>query len=485
MKYKIISVVTIMLMLVVALVASVEVSEVSQRIHHHLLPNEKSPCTHGEDVFCSHLPLIAIDTKDQNLFLSKLEVNGVRQTISNTILGEIALFDSQTHNNHISDKATISSLANIRYRGNSSILFDKKSYKINLLKDDLTENKAVEFLGMPAYDEWVLNGPILDRTLIRNYLCMNVSGQIMADAPEVRFCELFVDSEYRGVYVAMESIAKSVNRVNLTSYKDGDPFSSYLIKSDWLTNNYSTINNFAQYTIIMDTKTIVDIDYPPSSRLSPKVKEYIERDFSRFEKALYSFDYDDDQFGYKSNIDVNSFVDYFIINEFFKNYDAGYLSTYFYKDLKEKIHIGPVWDFNSAGDNYGQSLEDRTFGLVYAPRYNMLFKDEDFVNAVIARYRALRKTVLSEEYLVKYIDQTTGYLGEAVKRNYEVWGDSFDPTKMNHNIMLQPLERNPVSYDEAVAQLREFVIARGSWMDKNIEILKQYCHESKVKKYNH
>ena len=55
----------------------------------------------------------------------------------------------------------------------------------------------------------------------------------------------------------------------------------------------------------------------------------------------------------------------------------------------------------------------------------MLMKDEKFVEKIIERYRELREGVLSEEYLMDFIDDTEAYLGDAVDRNYSVWGYSF------------------------------------------------------------
>ena len=73
------------------------------------------------------------------------------------------------------------------------------------------------------------------------------------------------------------------------------------------------------------------------------------------------------------------------------------------------------------------------------------------------------------------------YLGDAVNRNYEKWGYSFDE-KYDY---LTPKERNVRSYDEAINQLKDFIVKRGAWLDKNIETLRQYSHESKIKKFNH
>lgn len=92
----------------------------------------------------------------------------------------------------------------------------------------------------------------------------------------------------------------------------------------------------------------------------------------------------------------NSFADYFIINEFTCNYDAGWLSTYIYKDADGRFRMC-IWDFNSACDNYQQSqMDSQHFEMQNCLWYFMLMKDEDFTELCIKRYRQLRKTVLSE-----------------------------------------------------------------------------------------
>ena len=109
----------------------------------------------------------------------------------------------------------------------------------------------------------------------------------------------------------------------------------------------------------------------------------------------------------------------------------------------------------------------------------MLMKDESFNERIISRYRELRETYLSEEYLYQYMDDVEAYLGDAVERNFAVWGDSFNEK------LLYPVERNLHSHEEAVQQMKDFIHERGEWMDENIEVLRQYSHESKNKKFNH
>lgn len=119
-------------------------------------------------------------------------------------------------------------------------------------------------------------------------------------------------------------------------------------------------------------------------------------------------------------------------------------------------------------------LQDKTW-------YNILLKDERFVNKIIKRYKSLRKSYLDYQYLENYIDETIDYLGDSIDRNFEVWGYTF--TKLPVEGMLLPYDRNYTSYDEAVTQMKTFLKERGEWLDENIETLKQYCHRSVIKDY--
>ena len=85
-----------------------------------------------------------------------------------------------------------------------------------------------------------------------------------------------------------------------------------------------------------------------------------------------------------------------------------------------------VWDFNACCGNYIRDVSAKTFFLTERTWFSKLVNDEAFTQAVIDRYRDLRKTYFSDEYLSNYIDQTIAYLGPAIDRNFEKWGYTFD-----------------------------------------------------------
>lgn len=443
------------------------------RVDQHLDYKVNNTCDGSS--FCTHLPIISIDTHGQEIPMPiKSEIKEEKENVS--IVGSFSLKFNANESTYLTDEDTISSSAVIKYRGKSSRYYPKHQYSISFI-DGKGNNKDISLLGMKKENKWVLNGPYLDKTLIRNYLAYNISGKFRDDVPEVRFCEVFVNGKYQGVYLLTESISRSLTQITRFKPKWTN-ISSYLIRYDRYDENKHNIDNFTKYTGKLVPGNVINVIYPPTDKLSSDILKYITDDFSSFEKALYSYDYKE----YSKYIDVDSFVDYFIINEFFKNNDAGTHSTYFYKDVRGKIHIGPIWDFNNSLDNYVAEISSID-GFMFQNKtwYNILLKDEKFVNKVIKRYKALRKSYLDYQYLENYIDGAIEYLGDSIDRNYEVWGYTF--TKLPVDGMLFPYERNYTSYEEAVTQMKTFIKKRGEWLDENIETLKQYCHRSVIKSY--
>ena len=487
MKYKLIGLSALALTLIAIIFISRSMpKDNGTRYIEHIAAQEKSPCpTHEDDTICTHLPIVNINTNgaaipgkpiyDEDFHVLDYTLAADGTTVTKASLSVI---DNKQSYNHLTDPQNDMGSAMIRVRGHSSRRFEKANYFVRFI-DSVGENNPQEFLGMDSHHEWALHGPFLDKTLIRNYMWYNISGEIMDYSPNVRFFELVLNGEYRGLYLATEMITagKEGARLSLSVNKKDNTFSGYALRLDWGdTDEENKLYPFTNYTT--RAKTQHELVYPGAKNMTPELKEAIKNEFSLFEKTLYSYDYNNEKYGYKNYIDA--FVDYFLINELTCNYDAGSLSTYIYKDTSGKYKMC-VWDFNSACDAYQeQPMPTNDFRLNSSLYFQMLFMDDEFTDKVVKRYHELRKTVFSEDYLFGFIDDTVDYLGTAIDRNYAAWGHTFS---QEHDL-LHPTERNPRNYEESISQLKSFLTKRLAFMDENIESLKQHSAESKTKKYN-
>lgn len=491
MKYKLLGLAAAVLLVAAAVAFTCyRPSERQVRIHQHLTARHDTGCNCDRSELCTHLPLVVIDTGGQEI-PGKItgEIDSLRQPVystspdgGSTINVEVRVIDNQDRNNHPSDESAFVTRSGLRIRGHSSRRFPKSSYLLKFV-DDSGMDQDIPVMGMDAHHEWALHGPILDQSLIRNYMWYNISGEIMEYAPDCRFCEVVIDGSYEGLYLMTETVTNGDGcRLNLSVSARNAEGSGYLLRIDRPTQTDletpRDVYTFSERSFrnIHD----VSIRYPGQTKLTLELSKDIELDYSAFEKALYSYDHDTGEYGYWNWIDVDSFAQYYLIAEFTKNLDMGSYSTYLYQEPAQKYRLC-VWDFNSACDNY---IEDAAAPWGFSTNgqgwFFMLLKDETFVERVLRQYARLRQGVLSETYLLTYIDETLDYLGPAVERNNRRWADemeNWDP--------LIPEERNLNSHQEAVEQLKDWITRRGRWLDEHIDALRQYCHPSRNKKYNH
>ncbi len=497
MKYKLIGIVALAVMFAAIGLLSVKSKDTpSQRYHQHLEEPGYTPCEdHKEDVFCTHLPIVLIDTEGQTIpghvtdNSDMFDENITTKAADGTdyINVSISVIDNKEGNNHLYDQKAFTTRSLFRIRGHSSRRFEKSPYLMKFV-DENGMDRPISVMGMAPHQEWALHGPYLDKSLVRNYMWYNISGDIMEYAPNVRYCEVFLNGEYRGLYLMTETITNGDNcRLKLQKSIKGEKFTGYLVRVDRPAEAElglpRDINVFTERVKIFGGD--MAIRYPGKSTLTHENAKQIELDISAFEKSLYSFDHDTEDYGFWNYIDVDNFIDYYIINEFTCNVDMGSYSTYMYKIPGEKYKMC-VWDFNNSCNNYTQEVHG-SFGFIVAESgyYGMLSKDEEFEHKVIKRYKALRKTYLSNERLNNYIDETLEWLGPAVDRNYARWKSAYATDMLFTPEGSAPVLRNQYTPEEARSFLKNWITERGRWLDENIEVLNHYAHPSGTKDWEH
>lgn len=436
--------------------------------------------------FCTNLPIVILTVEGEftqyKSFENSIEV--VDESVEPYISGTIRILDSAKEYNCLTDTPVYTSNMRIKKRGHTSFSYDKPQYLMKMVDVDGMENKE-EILGMGEGDSWILNGSMADKSMLRNYLSYRIASEVggNAMAPDCRYCEVLIEKngcyEYQGVYLLMETVDRGENRVNIDSYQEKNAYSSYIVRRDRYTNfdvmldTYGRLNNISPEWI--------GVKYPAATRISEEIKQYIEQDFSKTEMIIYSTEASVFK-AYDKYIDIDSFVDYFLINEFFGNYDAGEHSTYMYKNSGERLHIGPVWDFDQAMNNYFQDeMDAETLAFQTKPMFDRLCKDKRFLDCLKKRYAVLRKGALSEEHVFDVMDETVAYLRSAREREWFRWeADYLDGSFTNtHNYYLQDYVEDNVtvsrfndSYDQELYTIRTYLHKHGNVIQ--IELTKLY-----------
>ena len=161
--------------------------------------------------------------------------------------------------------------------------------------------------------------------------------------------------------------------------------------------------------------------------------------------------------GYAEYIDVDSFVDWYLISEITKNVDSMFFSSMFLNVMPgEKIKMGPLWDFDLSFGNvdYADSRYAEGWWVKYHPWYEHLFQDPDFVGKVKVRFAYFKD---NQDFILDKIDAYAEQLQWAQQENNDKW--------QTLGMYVWP---NPVvfdTYQEEVDHMKSWYIDRMDWLE--------------------
>nr|AOE13773.1 conserved hypothetical protein [uncultured bacterium] len=373
----------------------------------------------------SNLPIVVINTNGQTI------VDDPR------IVCDMGIIDNGFGSiNSISDPFNdYNGKISIEYRGSSSQSFPKKPYALET-QDSLGNNNNVSLLGLPVENDWILYAPYSDKALMRNFLTFDLGRKMGHYAPRTVYCELVINGDYKGVYILMEKIKRDNDRVDIAKldFDDlaGDSLTGgYIIKVDKYTGTGGA-DWLSDFPNIGGNNLYIQYHYPDASVMLPQQLDYIEHYMDSFEYALAGPNFADSLLGYSKYIDVNSFIDLYIINELSKNIDGYRLSTYLYKDRDDnggKLTMGPFWDYNLAFGNANYCDGGITSGWEVNGGcgdsnpfwFERLLDDTMYQNKLKCRWEYLRDRSFHQDSLFNFIDSMALYLDDAQQRNFQQW----------------------------------------------------------------
>ncbi len=373
----------------------------------------------------------------------------------------------------------------IERRGSTSQSISlKKPYSIEL-RDAAGNDREVSFFGWTKIEDWALIAPYSDKTLMRDALTYQLAGSFMDYAPKTRFCELLLNGQYQGVYVLTENIKRKrlgISKLDSTILTGDALTGGYIVKIDKTTGEPGGISlGFSSQQTNSNGKiTNFIYDYPKPEDIKPAQVTYIKSLVREFEAVLKSDKFDSPTEGYAKYFDVQSLVDFFIMNELTRNVDGYRLSTYFYKDknsVNSKFKMGPVWDFNIALGNADYCQGGETYGWAYKFNdvcpgdgwgipfwWDKLMSDTIFKKKVKERWTQLRQNKLSNNTILGTVDSFSNVLSAAQNRNFRQWNIL--------SIYVWPNKKVNGSYTGEVEYLKSWLSQRLIWLDGEISALR-------------
>ena len=325
----------------------------------------------------------------------------------------------------------------IRGRGNTTWTWPKKPYQLKL-------EEKTSLLGMPKHKRWVLLANFMDRTLMRNLVSMHVASLTsLAWTPRCVPVELVLNGKHQGSYLLIEQVRIDKNRVNI-SEEEG-----FLLELDFhFDNDFQWIDPHGSCWQRWDGIPF-SVKQPDAEDLSPERKQSIKQYVSQVSTVLYGGNFKDPVNGYAKYLDVDSFIDYWIVFEVMCNHELGNPgSVFFHKDKDGLLTAGPVWDFDWGVLSFYTSGGDRGLVNGHSIWYARLMEDPAFKTRLKARFQELLPKLRE---IPDYMDACEKLLTESARLNFALWNPADDRSQNGGNIING--DEN-LSFHDAVTRLK-------------------------------
>ena len=301
---------------------------------------------------------------------------------------------------------------------------------------DLVFSTGHSLLDSPVGKTWSLYTNKGDKTMLRNRTAFDLSEMSALEyTPRFNHVNFMLNGRYYGTYLLGEDLEVSEGRVNV-----GDDGFLMGVGTDVAGVSFNTgyLEN-------------------PVSILAPKASQseasqaYLSRFVASAERALFASDFANAASGWQKYMDMDSFVDYYLINEIAKNANGAFKKNCMMSLARGgKLKMGPVWDFESA---FNTSSSYNGFVVKNSTWYARLFKDPAFVAKVKERFGYFYS---HKNDIINRISANAEYLKYAIQEDNNKW-NTFTTTANSG-------DRAWALYQTTVLEMEKWLNARMDWL---------------------
>ncbi len=280
---------------------------------------------------------------------------------------------------------------------------------------------------------------------------------------------MFINGEYQGVYAIGEHREIAESRIALDESDDVDR--GYLLEIGGA-DGEDMVKDYDYFHTNSGSAKYITFADPKADKLTDEQRHFVRDYVNAADEAIVSGG------NYEEYIDVDSFVDWVIIQELTCNLDSCFRrSCYMTKDKGGKLKMGLIWDFDMAFGNFAMDDPDYdtwfTIGTadkdayIYVNWCNYLMQDEKFRARLEERWLEVRDTLL--DAAEKSISENTAKIYASQAENFRLWNN------LGYKSGYQSwATANIATYDGQIEYLRSFIQNRAEWIDENIAMETNY-----------
>jgi spore coat protein H len=283
----------------------------------------------------------------------------------------------------------------IEQRGRSSLVYDKKSFGIEIFADKSTEiSQSQAYFDFKPNQKWILDAMFIDQSRLRNKtsfeLWQSMTGPANHIGVESQFVEVFINHQPQGLYCFMEIYTEEFLDLNSQSvlYKGTD--NSIITQFENLPDSPPGSSHWADW----------EQEYPNPSDV------IVWDDF----EILSTLIVNGDNTLFKNNIaqliDIENVIDYFLFINLCGGLDNVGKNWFFFKrDQASKFNIIP-WDMDGTWGRNSFAEESNYYSVITNHFFKRLeaTNPEDYNMRLKERWDALRLGLFSEINLLNLFD---------------------------------------------------------------------------------
>ncbi|MBQ2736289.1 MAG: CotH kinase family protein [Clostridia bacterium] len=397
-----------------------------------------SDCTDGAtvnvvmDYATYELPIVNIDTDGKEI-VTKSAYYNMTFSLTNT------------------DKELENVKGGIRLRGNATLLFPKKAYRM-----EFTDKQGL--FGHKEARSWVLLADYLDPSALNNYAAFSLGAKSDAHlfTPTAHKVNVYINGDFRGLYTLCELIEEEPGRLGIEQRITGDMMDlkdfNFLVSMDKYAVDDPDARRNETYFYIESIDKYFELKYPTKKDF---VSEYQFRQFFSqlvlyYEDIIAAFQNGDIE-KIKSEVNVDSLVDYLIIDQimgekdhYWKSFNMFYIADSSNEKASGKLNFGPVWDYDwalytpytEAPNQHYEIGEDYRFTNFF---YMSVMENPELYNRVEQRYNGVFAPALAE--VIADLKVQEGKMTESYNENQKRWYSSTpDITEKNIDFLNRYLD---------------------------------------------